>query len=124
MKKFDEKEEFEGLPLRLVWVYLTEKGLGNEASSIRQSKDAYKSYTSTLRRGKVVKLLKENNALEEFVDKYWPYGKTQQGQNKIKRYERIYEAFLSSRGTTIETEEQEEEMTNNEKAINHTEDSP
>ncbi len=109
MKKFDEKEEFEGLPLRLVWVYLTEKGLGNEASSIRQSKDAYKSYTSTLRRGKVVKLLKENNALEEFVDKYWPYGKTQQGQNKIKRYERIYEAFLSSRGTTIETEEQEEE---------------
>ncbi len=33
MKKFDEKEEFEGLPLRLVWVYLTEKGLGNEVSS-------------------------------------------------------------------------------------------
>jgi len=51
----------EGLPLRYVYQYLVQKGFENEANEIKQSKDRYKSYTSTLRRGKIIELLEKNN---------------------------------------------------------------
>jgi hypothetical protein len=48
--------------------------------------------------------LEKNNLLEEFIEQYWPIGKTEKGKRKIQRYKRIYQAFLNQ-----ETEQDEEE---------------
>lgn len=59
MKQIEKNEEFEGLPLRYVYDFLIEKGLEKESNEIKQSKDKYKSYSSTLRRGKIIDLLEK-----------------------------------------------------------------
>lgn len=99
-------EEFEALPLRLAYKFLIENNLANEANEIRQSQDRYKTYSSTLRRGKIITLLKKNGLLDSFMNDYWPFGKTDKGQRKIARYQRVYEAFL---GHSKADEEQGEE---------------
>lgn len=101
-KKIDE---FEILPLKLVYEFLAEKGFEKETSEIRQSKDKYKCYTSTLRRGKVLELLKKNNLLEEFIERYWPFGNSEKGRREMRRFERIYDSFLNSEGGEEEEEE-------------------
>ena len=111
MDEIEKVGEFEGLPLRIVYEFLEQKGFGNETNEIRQSKDSYKSYTSSLRRGKVVELLEKNNLLEEFIDKYWPFGKTEKGKRKIQRYKRIYNSFLDSDRSEEEEEEERIEET-------------
>lgn len=78
----------------------------DKAYEIRTSEDRYKSYSSSLKRGKVVILLEDNNLLDEFIDKCWPLGKTEKGKRKIKRYKRIYDAFT---GKESGEEEEEEE---------------
>ncbi len=111
MDEIEKIDELEGLPLRFAYEFLGQKGFGNEANEIRQSKDSYKSYTSTLRRGKVLELLEKNNLLEEFIDKYWPFGKSEKGKKKAQRYKRIYNLFLNSDRTEEEDEEERIEGT-------------
>lgn len=111
MDELKEIKEFEALPLRFVYDFLAEKGLGDEAEKIRQSKDRYKSYSATLRRGKFVELLEKNNLLGEFIDRYWSFGKTEDGKKKIQRYKRIYQAFLNSDTSEEEAEEERVEET-------------
>jgi len=103
-------EEFEGLPLRLAYTFLSEKGLLNESDEIRQSKDKYKSYTSTLKRGKILDVLEKHNLLDEFIGKYWHFGSTNDGKRKLQRYRRILDSFLSNdRAEDGEEEESIEE---------------
>lgn len=111
MDEIEKVDEFEGLPLRFVYEFLSQKGFENQANEIRQSKDSYKSYTSTLRRGKILELLEKNNLLQEFIDKYWPFGKTEKGERKIQRYKRIYNSFLNSDRSEEEEEEERIEET-------------
>ncbi|HOD31587.1 MAG TPA: endonuclease NucS [Smithellaceae bacterium] len=91
-----DKEEYEGLPLRLAYSFLADKGIEKESNEIRQSKDKYKSYTSTLKRGKVIDLLENNDLLDEFTNKHWSFGGTESGKRKIQRYKRILESFLNN----------------------------
>jgi len=98
------KEVYEGLPLRFAYSFLSEKGLNEESNEIRQSKDKYKSYTSTLKRGKILKVLENNNLLDEFINKYWHFGSTEGGKRKIQRYKRVLDSFLNN----DRTEEEEE----------------
>jgi len=106
MNEAQKIDEFEALPLRFAYEFLAQKGFENEANEIRQSKDRYKSYTSTLRRGRVLKLFEENNLLEEFIDRYWSFGKTEKGKRKIQSYKGILNSFLSS--DSVEDEREEE----------------
>jgi hypothetical protein len=106
MSDTEKIEEFDALPLKFVYQFLSQKGFENEANEIRQSKDRYKTYTSTLRRGKVVELLEKNSLLGEFIDKYWPSGKTEDGKRRIRRYKTIYNSF---QGADVSEEEKEEE---------------
>jgi len=108
MNDLENIVDFEGLPLKYVYQYLVQKGFENEVNEIKQSKDRYKSYTSTLRRGKIIELLEKNNLLIEFIDNYWHYGKTEKGKSRIRRYKRIYNAFLNRE--IIEEEEEEERI--------------
>ena len=93
---------FERLPLRLAWEFLRDKGLGERADEIRYSKDKLGSYDYTLKRAKVIELLKENMILDEFIEKHWPIGKTNEGKKLMRRYEGIHSRW------TNETEGQEE----------------
>lgn len=111
MDNSEETNEFETLPLRSAYEFLAQKGFENEANEIRQSRDRYKSYTSSLRRGKVIELLEKNNSLEEFIDEHWPFGKTEKGRRKIQRYKRILNSFLNRESSEDEEEEERIEET-------------
>ncbi len=111
MDEIEKIEEFERLPLRFAYEFLREKGFASEANEIRQSKDSYKSYTSSLRRGKVLELMETNNLLEEFIDKYWSLGKTEKGKKQILRSKRIYDLFLNRDKPEEEDEEERIEET-------------
>ncbi len=108
MELNERNDEFEGLPLRFAYDYLSQKKLENESNEIKQSKDKYKSYSSTLRRGKIVDLLEKNNLLDDFINTHWSFGKSEKGKKKILRYKSIYYSFLNSDKTE---EEQEDEIT-------------
>ena len=108
MNDLENIVDYEGLPLKYVYQYLVQKGFENEVNEIKQSKDRYKSYTSTLRRGKIIELLEKNNLLTEFIDNYWHYGKTEKGKSRIRRYKRIYTEFLNRE--VIEEEEEQERI--------------
>ncbi len=105
------EKEVESLPLRFAYEFLAEKGLDKEATEIKQSKDKYKSYTSTLRRGKVLDLLEKNHLLNDFISRFWSFGKTDKGKQKIQRYKRILDSFLNSDRTEEEEEEENIEET-------------
>ena len=109
--KNDFAEEYEALPLRYAYEFLIQNGLGKEADDIRQSKESYHSYTSTLRRGKIVTLLEKHNLLDDFIERYWASGKTDQGKRKMRRYKRIYSSFLVEQGVDEEAEEERIEET-------------
>jgi len=71
VNKVDKNEESEGITfLRGAYEYLSQKGFEEQVNEIRASKDSYGSYTSTLRRGKIVDLLEKNNLLEDFIEQY------------------------------------------------------
>lgn len=105
--KSEEINSFERLPLRYAYQFMTDKGFGEKAVEIRTSKDKYKSYTSTLRRAKLVNFIESKRLLDEFVESYWPSGNTEKGQSQLTGLRRIFEAFTSS--TEIEEEEAEDE---------------
>ena len=111
MNNIEKGDEFERLPLRVAYEFLEDKNLENEANEIRQSKDNYMSYTTTLKRGKVLDLLERNNFLEEFINKHWPLGKTEKGKREIRKYKRIYDSFLNKDRTEEEDEEESIEGT-------------
>ena len=104
----EEIESFDRLPLRYAYQFLTEKGYSEKADEIRSSKDKFKSYTSTLRRAKLINFLDEKGLLDEFIEKYWINGKTPKGQNQIKGLRRLYDSYLND--SDMDEDEAEEEV--------------
>ena len=104
MPDIENTNNSEVLPLNLAYPYLIENGLENEVIEIRQSKDKFMKYTSTLRRGKIFDLLEKNNLLDSFIDKYWLFGKTEKGKSLLRWYKSIYNRFLDG----IENDEENE----------------
>lgn len=76
MDKSEDITEFDRFPLRYAYKYLSDKGFDDQVTEIRNSKDIYKSYTSTLRRAKIIHLFDENEVLDEFINQFWPAGLT------------------------------------------------
>ena len=102
-------EDPEALPLRRAWPFLEAHGLGEAATEIRTSRERFLSYTSTLRRGKVVDLLQTQGLLDEFISAEWPHGKTERGNRLVERYARIYQRFVAQSGDEEEAETEEED---------------
>ncbi len=94
------------LPLRDAYLFLEQNNLKLEAEEIRASKDTYLKYDSTLRRAKIVVLLKEKGIFEKFVDEVWPDGIT-----KTNFYVNLYKRFVNELSKQIEEEENEEDIT-------------
>lgn len=104
--EINDKEEFESLPLRYAYEFLSEKGFSSQVSEIKLSKDKFRSYSSTLRRCKILYILERNNLFEEFIIEYWKYAKTDKGKRKIQKYKSIYESFLNKEKIDEEDEEE------------------
>lgn len=85
----------EAFPLRRAYDFLEMHGLPEEAQAIRTSQDRFGSYTSTLKRGKVIALLQEKGLLDQFIARHWVNGETEKGKRLIKSYESIYQRFLA-----------------------------
>lgn len=92
--------------LLVAYEFLRVKGLTSEADSIQFSRDRFGSYSSTLKRAKIVRVLDDSGLLDQFIDSHWPSGKTTKGQTRLRFWHGLYDRFM---GTAKEVEEEEEE---------------
>jgi len=96
--------------LLAAYQFLRDNGLGDKAIEIRISSDKFKSYNSTLRRAKIIVLVKENNLFDRFVDKVWPSGKTKKGISRTRFFENLCQRFLDDHeGITQDEDGSDEE---------------
>jgi hypothetical protein len=97
-------------PLKPAYSFLKEKGFEKEVNIIIDSKDKFGSYNTSLRRGKIIKLLKSKKLLEEFIENCWLDGNTDEGKKEIKFRENIATRFFESKGS--ENDEDFEDIQN------------
>lgn len=109
--------ETEALPLTRAYPFLDANGLQAEGQSIRASKDQFGSYTSTLKRAKVVALLNSKGLLDAFVAEHWQHGASDKGRREIKRLVRIYERWVETGSATPESGDQADEDAGSEFAL-------
>jgi hypothetical protein len=88
-----QEREFEALPLKLAYTFLATNGLAAEVDEIRKSPDRLGSYTTSLRRAKIVALLRQRNLLDKFIKTSWQFALTPMGKKKLNRYDRIYAKY-------------------------------
>ncbi len=84
------------LPLRLAYEFLQRQGLGEQAMAIRESAVDFLSYSSTVRRGKVIALLEARELMAKFLEQAWPLGKTVEGKREIGKCRRVYERWRTT----------------------------
>lgn len=101
--EFEYKRNFS---VEEAYVFLQENNLKNIADEIQFSRDSYGSYTTTLKRAKIIKILNDNNLLAQFLDKIYLSGKTKKGQTRIQFWLHLYERFTA--GEEVEEEEETE----------------
>ena len=91
-----QEPEFENLPLRLAWPFLEANGLATEAAGIRTSPERLGSYTTTLRRAKLVALLRRRDLLDRFIETNWQFALTLEGKKKLNHYDQVYSRYEAS----------------------------
>jgi len=70
-----------------------------------------RSYNSSVRRGRIIRLFQAKGIFEKFQEKYWPFSLTQRGIGRVQRYLRIadeYDQFLEGHGNALSGEEEPE----------------
>ena len=95
-----QEPEFERLPLRLAYAFLGAKALATVADEIRTSQERLGGYHTTLKRAKMVALLRRKNLLDEFVKTKWRFGLTEKGKKQLNWFDHIYSKYQQSGGTT------------------------
>jgi hypothetical protein len=80
----------------LAYAFLATNGLATGVDEVRQSHDRLGSYTTSLRRAKIVALLRQKNLLDKFIKTSWQFALTPAGKKKLDRYDRIYAKFRKS----------------------------
>jgi hypothetical protein len=96
MAKSQDIKLYERFPLRYAYDYLNQKGFSKDADEIKHSKDRIMSYDSTLRRGKIIVLLENNNLLDDFMSKYWNLGTPSDRQKELARCKDVYSRWLKT----------------------------
>jgi hypothetical protein len=91
-----QEPEFENLPLRLAWPFLEANGLATEAAEIRTSPERLGSYTTTLRRAKLIALLRRKDLLDRFIETNWQFALTLEGKKKLNHYDQVYSRYEAS----------------------------
>ena len=72
------------------YAFLKEHGFEKEAEEIRISPDQFKSYHTTLRRAKIITLVRDNNLLNDFYQKVWTSGLTDRGKTRTNFFENLF----------------------------------
>ena len=95
--------------------FLSQNGLVQESAEIKNSSDKFKSYTSTLRRAKIIVLVRDKKLLDKFCKSVWQSGLTDKGKSRISFFENLVVRFNADQeGTTSEDEDEGEIVTENE----------
>jgi hypothetical protein len=89
--------------------FLNANGLEQECEEIKNSSDKFKSYSSTLRRAKIITLVRDKKLLDEFCKAVWPSGHTEKGKSRIKFFENLVVRFYNDQDGTATADEDEEE---------------
>jgi hypothetical protein len=96
------------LSLNDAYDFLSQNGLAQESGEIKDSSDKFKSYTSTLKRAKIVVLLRDKKLLDKFCESVWPSGLSDKGKSRIRFFENLVDRFNADQeGITSEDEEDE-----------------
>ncbi len=90
--------------------FLKANGLEQECEEIKNSSDKYKSYSSTLRRAKIITLVRDKKLLDDFCATVWTSGLTDKGKSRIKFFENLVIRFNSDQEGTISEDEEEDEI--------------
>ena len=90
--------------------FLNSHGLGKECEEIKNSSDKFKSYSSTLRRAKIIALVRDKKLLSEFCEKVWTSGLADKGKSRIKFFENLVVRFYNDQEGTTTADEDEEEI--------------
>jgi RecB family endonuclease NucS len=94
--------------LNEAYEFLSQNGLAQESSEIKNSSDKFKSYKGTLRRAKIIVPLRDKKLLDKFCTSIWQSGLTDKGKTRIRFFENLVERFNADQeGTTSEDEEDE-----------------
>lgn len=88
------QKETKALSLIAAYEFGREKGLGDEIAEIRSMAIDGMRQASRVRRGYVADLFRRHDCLDEFIDKHWPYGRTQDGQRRLHGCERLRERHV------------------------------
>jgi hypothetical protein len=95
--------------------FLSQNGLVQESAEIKNSSDKFKSYTSTLRRAKIIVLVRDKKLLDKLCRSVWQSGLTDKGKSRISFFENLVERFNADQeGTTSADEDEGEIVTENE----------
>jgi hypothetical protein len=93
-----ESSDTKRFPLREAYDYAAERGIGTEATAIRDMEIEWdRSYTSTVRRGHLIRLFEQHGCLADFIGNRWRTGDTPRGQSELRQCLRIareYDEFL------------------------------
>lgn len=87
-------------PLQPAYEFLRSKGLGNDASGIREAK--FGSNDKIMKRARLVAVLKERNLLESFLATNWPKATVPDGRPDIEWLKKVHERYQKSRTLTCE----------------------
>lgn len=90
--------------------FLAQNSLVQESDEIKNSSDKFKSYTSTLRRAKIIVLVSEKKLLDAFCKSVWPSGLTDKGKSRIRFFENLVERFNADQEGTTTGEDEEDEI--------------
>lgn len=92
--------------------FLKAHGLGQESDVIKNSSDKFKSYSSTLRRAKIITLVRDKKLLDDFCKTVWTSGLTDKGKSRIKFFENLVVRFNNDQDGTATLDEDEDENDN------------
>lgn len=90
--------------------FLMDHGLQAESDEIKNSTDKFKSYSSTLKRAKIVVLVRDKKLWDEFCKSIWTSGLTDRGKTRTKFYENLVIRFNNDQEGISASEEDEEEI--------------
>jgi hypothetical protein len=90
--------------------FLAANGLEQQSNEIKNSSDKFKSYSSTLRRAKIIALVRNNNLLEDFCKTVWSSGLTDKGKSRVKFFENLVIRFNNDQEGTVSEDEEADEI--------------
>ena len=84
----------ETLPIKDAYFFLEKKELGEKIKIIKELRSDNRA--TSIRRGFFITIAEENNILDEFIEKYWQFGKSNAGKTRINYYKRLYNDRINS----------------------------